>query len=74
MLRFLGQIALALLSFNQINQGACHSELVRNLRPKASNKTLYTCILRCFNMKKRHTNSDSSQARNDTRAQILKEA
>jgi hypothetical protein len=74
MLRFLGQIARALLSFNQIYQRACHSELVRNLRPKASDKTLYTCILSHFDKKKRLMNSDSSQARNDTRAQILKEA
>jgi hypothetical protein len=36
---FFGQIARTLLSFKQINQRVCHSELVRNLRPKASNKT-----------------------------------
>jgi hypothetical protein len=74
MLRFFGQIAGALLSFKQINQRVCHSELVRNLRPKASNKTYYPCILSCFNNKKRLMNSDSSQARNDTRIHILKEA
>jgi hypothetical protein len=69
-----GQIARVLPSFKQINQRMCHSELVRNLRPKASNKTLYPCITSYFNKKKRLMNSDSSQARNDTRDHILKKA